>query len=100
MSFLHKSTIGCHGDLKSSNCLIDSRWVCKISDIGLEKFKGGQKSDPSIGIDAEYNGKYQAIFPIFLILPLYTSKITRGFAVFFRGRFDVRDYWLHRGCLR
>lgn len=59
MSFLHKSTIGCHGDLKSSNCLIDSRWVCKISDIGLEKFKGGQKSDPSIGIDAEYNGKYQ-----------------------------------------
>jgi len=67
MSFLHKSTIGCHGDLKSSNCLIDSRWVCKITDIGLEKFKGGQKSDPSIGIDAEYNGKYQepCIFNIY-----------------------------------
>ena len=28
-----------HGHLTSSNVLIDSRWVCKISDFGLTKFK-------------------------------------------------------------
>lgn len=56
MCFLHKSSIGCHGDLKSCNCVIDSRWVCKITDVGLEKFKGGQSPDPEVGMDAEYNG--------------------------------------------
>ncbi|KAJ7376461.1 hypothetical protein OS493_034449 [Desmophyllum pertusum] len=55
MSFLHKSSIGCHGDLESSKCVIDSRWVCKITDVGLEKFKGGQKADSDIGLDAEYH---------------------------------------------
>ena len=57
MCFLHKSSIGVHGDLKSCNCVIDSRWVCKITDVGLEKFKGGQSADPQVGIDAEYNGE-------------------------------------------
>lgn len=57
MCFLHKSSIGCHGDLKSCNCVLDSRWVCKITDVGLEKFKGGQSPDPEVGMDAEYNGE-------------------------------------------
>ena len=57
MAFVHKSSIGCHGNLTSSNCVIDSRWVCKITDIGLEKFKEGQSEDPELGIDAYYNGK-------------------------------------------
>lgn len=26
---------GWHGHLTSSNCVIDSRWVCKITDYGL-----------------------------------------------------------------
>lgn len=56
MAFVHKSSIGCHGNLTSSNCVIDSRWVCKITDIGLEKFKEGQSEDPELGIDAYYNG--------------------------------------------
>ena len=28
-----------HGNLKSSNCVIDSRWVCKLTDFGIEKLK-------------------------------------------------------------
>uniref|UniRef100_T1JIL0 guanylate cyclase n=1 Tax=Strigamia maritima TaxID=126957 RepID=T1JIL0_STRMM len=32
MDYLHDSMIGSHGRLKSTNCLIDNRWSCKISD--------------------------------------------------------------------
>lgn len=56
MCFLHKSSICCHGDLKSNNCVVDSRWVCKITDIGLEKFKQGQTEYQDMGIDAYFNG--------------------------------------------
>ena len=34
MEFLHKSNLRSHGNLKSSNCVIDSRWVLKITDYG------------------------------------------------------------------
>lgn len=33
MEFLHRSDIGSHGRLKSSNCVVDNRWTCKISGI-------------------------------------------------------------------
>ncbi|XP_048752602.2 atrial natriuretic peptide receptor 1-like isoform X2 [Ostrea edulis] len=34
MEFLHKSPLKSHGNLKSSNCVIDSRWVLKLTDYG------------------------------------------------------------------
>lgn len=36
LEYIHQSEIGSHGRLKSSNCLIDSRWTLKLS--------GSQKS--------------------------------------------------------
>ncbi|XP_078573901.1 atrial natriuretic peptide receptor 1-like isoform X3 [Branchiostoma floridae x Branchiostoma japonicum] len=38
MSYLHDRKIF-HGRLKSSNCIIDDRWVVKISDYGLQIFR-------------------------------------------------------------
>ncbi|ESO84762.1 hypothetical protein LOTGIDRAFT_236119 [Lottia gigantea] len=35
MVFIHDSNIISHGNLRSSNCLVDSRWVLQISDFGL-----------------------------------------------------------------
>jgi len=35
MEYIHKSQLKFHGRLKSTNCLLDSRWVVKITDFGL-----------------------------------------------------------------
>ncbi|XP_031575271.1 atrial natriuretic peptide receptor 1-like isoform X2 [Actinia tenebrosa] len=48
MVFLQSVDVKSHGNLKSSNCLVDSRWVVKISDFGLPTFRAKQtKTFPS-----------------------------------------------------
>ncbi|ESN97917.1 hypothetical protein HELRODRAFT_114062 [Helobdella robusta] len=39
MSYLHSSDIKFHGNLKSSNCVVDSRFVLKITDFGLQSIR-------------------------------------------------------------
>uniref|UniRef100_T1IXS9 guanylate cyclase n=1 Tax=Strigamia maritima TaxID=126957 RepID=T1IXS9_STRMM len=38
MKYLHSSAVRQHGRLTSRNCIIDSRWVLKLTDFGLTAF--------------------------------------------------------------
>ena len=42
MTFLHSSDIKSHGNLKSSNCVVDNRWVLKITDYGIPDIRSRQ----------------------------------------------------------
>ena len=39
MSFIQASEIKVHGNLKSSNCVVDSRFVLKVTDFGLHSLR-------------------------------------------------------------
>ena len=48
MIFIHDSEIGVHGNLKSSNCVVDSKWVLMVTDFGLHQLvneRSGSGSD-------------------------------------------------------
>jgi len=39
MAYIHSSEIKSHGNLKSSNCVVDSRFVLKVTDYGLHSLR-------------------------------------------------------------
>lgn len=39
MYFLHNSEIRWHGKLKTSNCVVDSRFVLKVTDFGVSTLR-------------------------------------------------------------
>ncbi|KAK2824834.1 hypothetical protein Q7C36_018761 [Tachysurus vachellii] len=45
MSYLHQLKF-CHSKLTSSNCVIDDRWVCKITDYGLCVYRREDCAEP------------------------------------------------------
>jgi serine/threonine protein kinase len=61
MQHIHNSHIGSHGNLKSSNCVVDSRFVCKITDFGLPTLRtNANKGSPPAGVvkdDAFYKSR-------------------------------------------
>ncbi|CAF3305786.1 unnamed protein product [Rotaria socialis] len=51
MQHIHNSQIGSHGNLKSSNCVVDSRFICKITDFGLPTLRSNRnRPSPSSDI--------------------------------------------------
>ncbi|KAL0132012.1 hypothetical protein PUN28_000049 [Cardiocondyla obscurior] len=45
MTYLHASELKSHGNLKSSNCVVDSRFVLKIADFGLHELRKSADTD-------------------------------------------------------
>lgn len=45
LAFLHYSDVRFHGNLKSSNCVVDGRWTLKLTDFGVGELKYGENLD-------------------------------------------------------
>jgi len=56
MIFIHNSPLGCHGNLKSSNCVVTSRWVLQVTDFGLHDLRQCAEND-SIGEHQYFRSK-------------------------------------------
>ncbi|XP_067655026.1 atrial natriuretic peptide receptor 2-like isoform X2 [Haliotis asinina] len=44
LEYIQKSPVNYHGNLKSSNCVVDSRWTCKLTDFGVPKIRSMDKA--------------------------------------------------------
>ncbi|XP_070581797.1 atrial natriuretic peptide receptor 1-like [Ptychodera flava] len=55
--FIQKSVFGSHGNLKSTNCVVDKKWVLKLTDFGCGKLRSKQ----SQGIPEHEHGSNAAI---------------------------------------
>uniref|UniRef100_A0A669BBC9 Guanylate cyclase n=1 Tax=Oreochromis niloticus TaxID=8128 RepID=A0A669BBC9_ORENI len=73
MLFLHNSVILSHGKLKSSNCVVDNRFVLKITDYGLSSFRS--ESDAASDAHAYYARESQ----LSAVNLLFLKRSPKGF---------------------
>ena len=56
MMFLHDCELHSHGNLKSSNCVVNSRWSLQVADFGLNELR--QCSDEDETEHVRYRSKW------------------------------------------
>jgi len=55
MTRLHDSEIVSHGNLRSSNCLVDARWVLQVADYALLSLRSVDTSNHDDDDDSHYH---------------------------------------------
>ena len=60
LSFIHSSDISLHGNLKSSNCVVDSRFVLKLTDFGLLELRNNKEREDNEEEDQKSYQYYRA----------------------------------------
>ncbi|XP_043935904.1 atrial natriuretic peptide receptor 1 [Protopterus annectens] len=74
MVFLQNSVIGSHGNLKSSNCVVDNRFVLKITDYGLASFRCSTDQEDSYAFYAKKLWTAPELLRVESLLPQGTQK--------------------------
>ncbi|CAG9806122.1 unnamed protein product [Chironomus riparius] len=77
MSYLHTTPIHSHGQLKSSNCVVDSRFVLKITDFGLHDLRRDPSDESENKESHEYWKKYLWTAPELLRANNYSERGTQ-----------------------
>lgn len=57
MIYIHDSQLEFHGNLKSSNCVVTSRWMLQVTDFGLHDLRTSAESE-SIGEHQHYRSEF------------------------------------------
>jgi atrial natriuretic peptide receptor A len=71
MNVIHSHPeIQSHGNLKSSNCVIDSRFVLRITDFGLHQLRDLQDKDPD---EVDFNSELFVSVNISLVIKFVTE---------------------------
>ncbi|KAJ0032503.1 hypothetical protein NQD34_002584, partial [Periophthalmus magnuspinnatus] len=78
MAYLHQHKMF-HGKLHSRNCVIDDRWVCKISDYGLTAYRKGDFEAVSNGFNC---GDVNRVYCAPEVLLGSSSNMTQGADVY------------------
>lgn len=58
MAFIHESPLKSHGNLRSSNCLVDIRWTVKVADFGLSNMRVQLLDEKAADLNAMYKDMY------------------------------------------
>ncbi|KAH0617284.1 hypothetical protein JD844_015319 [Phrynosoma platyrhinos] len=94
MAFLHNSIIGYHGSLKSSNCVVDSRFVLKITDYGLASFRQSSESEGNHALYARLAGLPMALGPEAFPIDVHVEEdvVAVGHALLLGQAQDLKEH--------
>ena len=76
ISYLHSTDIVTHGNLRSSNCVVTSRWTLKVTDFGLHELRNApdRLRDEESNINSSVNGNDGELFKLFWKAPELLSE--------------------------